>query len=74
VYWWGCEEEKDRWFGRCKGWREEKRRAGEQRMKDGGGGSGMEIQSSCLIIMFMHCWMLLSRTHIKVLFGEKISG
>jgi len=34
---------------------EEKRRADEQRMKDGEGGSGMEIQSSCLIIMFMHC-------------------
>jgi len=34
---------------------EEKIRAGEQMMKDGGGGSGMEIQSSCLIIMFMHC-------------------
>ncbi|RHN67321.1 hypothetical protein MtrunA17_Chr3g0101521 [Medicago truncatula] len=34
---------------------EEKRRADEQRMKDGEGGSGMEIQSSCLIIMFMYC-------------------
>ena len=33
---------------------EEKRGVGEQRMKDGGGGSGMEIQSTCLIIMFMH--------------------
>jgi hypothetical protein len=34
---------------------EEKKRADEQRMKDAEGGSGMEIQSSCLIIMFMHC-------------------
>jgi len=34
---------------------EEKIRAGEQMMKDGGGSSGMEIQSSCLIIMFVHC-------------------
>jgi len=34
---------------------EEKKRADEQRMKDAEGGSGMEIQSSCLIIMFMRC-------------------
>jgi len=34
---------------------EEKRRVGEQRMKNGGGGSGMEILRNCLIIMFMHC-------------------
>ncbi|KEH34007.1 hypothetical protein MTR_3g057330 [Medicago truncatula] len=34
---------------------EEKRRIVEQRMNDGGGGSGMEILSFCLMIMFMHC-------------------
>ncbi|RHN67324.1 hypothetical protein MtrunA17_Chr3g0101551 [Medicago truncatula] len=46
----------------------EKIRVGEQRMKDGGGGSGMEIQSSCLFIV--ECYFLI--LILRLCLGKKI--